>query len=598
MPSTTPHRTIRRLAAASLAAAVIASGIALLPAQPAGAAAPRAEATAALDWIESELTANDHGMPGFAPGAFDWGLTADSVLALAAGGRSADAETVATAQNLLGHVSDYATWDDFGPDYPGVRIAGAFGKLNLVAELQGIDDTADTDGYDLEAEVRATMETTGAQAGRFSDVDPHFHSNNANGFGQALAMLGLSYSDDGVPAQAVTFLIDQQCPSGGFRLTYSGTAGCDSDGSADTDTSAMAIQALLVVDRTPAVRNALVKGLDWLEAKQDASGGWGGTGPTSNLNANSSGLIAAALKAAGRTEAAEDGSDWIAAAALTAANTGTGPANDEVGAIAYTYASRDDAIANGIDDGARDQWRRASSQAVLGLGLPDYGSINRDPVDPVGPLHTAAESFVIAASTDFLGRAPTGTELATQAAKVGTTDASRAAVVKGLAQSDEWIGTIVVGFYEDTLGRGPDPSGKAYWINQLRTGKRTVAQAASEFYASSEYFRNRGGNTVESWVTDLYSRLLHRAPDAAGKAYWVGKTNSRGRVYVAGQMYQSAESRRDRVSNLYQSLLGRQPDPSGRTYWAGKIQTQGDIALAVDLASSNEYLTKAAVRFP
>jgi hypothetical protein len=583
---------------AAVVAVVVAGGPALLPASPAGAAAPRSEATAALDWIEAELSANEHGMPGFTAGAYDWGLTSDAVLALASGGRSRDAETVATTANLLDHASNYATWDDLGSDYPGVRIAGAFGKLNLVAEVQGVDDPAQTDGFDLEAEVRATMEVTGAQAGRFSDIDPHFGSNNANGFGQALAMLGLSYSDDGVPSQAVTFLIDQQCPSGGFRLTYRGTAGCASDGSSDTDTSAMAIQALLVADRTPAVRAALVKGLDWLESQQDASGGWGGTGPTSNLNANSSGLTATALRAAGRTGAAADGSDWIAGAALTAANTGAGPAKDEVGAIAYTYASRDAAITAGIDAGGRDQWRRATAQAVLGLGLPEYGSINREPAAPVVASHTAAGSFVIAASTDFLGRPPTETELATQAAKVTTTSASRAAVVKGLAESDEWIGQIVVGFYEDTLGRGPDPSGKAFWINQLRSGRRTVAQAAAEFYASSEYFRNRGGNTVPTWVTDLYDRLLHRAPDTAGKAFWVNRTATRGRVVVAGQMYQSAESRRDRVTRLYVALLGRQPDPAGRDYWAGRILTQGDIALAINLASSNEYLAKAAVRFP
>lgn len=597
MPQT-PSSSLRRLGSVALALAVSVGAFALIPPNPASAATPRPQAAAALDWMEGELADNGHGMPGFSPGSFDWGLTADAVLALAAGGRSTSTETVATTANLLDHVSEYGTWDDFGPDYPGVRIAGALAKLNLVAEVQGIDDPADTDGFDLEAEVRATMVTSGDQAGRFSDIDPHFGSNNANGFGQALAMIGLSYSDDGVPAQAATFLIDQQCPGGGFRLTYTTTAGCESDASADTDTSGMAIQALLVADRTPAVQAALVKGLDWLESKQDANGGWGGTGPTSNVNSNSSGLITQALQAAGRTEAAGDGADWIAGAALTAANTGTGPAQPEIGAIAYTYASRDAALADGIEANSRDQWRRATAQAVLGLGLPDHGSINRDPVDPVTPTRTAAESFVVAAYADFLDREPTETELATQVPKVGTTTASRAAVVRGLAQSDEWIGAIVVGFYEDTLGRGPDPSGKAYWINQLRTGRRTVAQAASEFYASNEYFRNRGGNTAESWVTDLYSRLLHRAPDASGKAFWVNRTNTRGRVWVAGQMYQSAESRRDRVTRLYVALLGRQPDTGGRDHWAGKIQTKGDIALAIDLASSNEYLTKAAVRFP
>ena len=67
---------------------------------------------------------------------------------------------------------------------------------------------------------------------------------------------------------------------------------------------------------------------------------------------------------------------------------------------------------------------------------------------------------------------------------------------------------------------------------------------------------------------------------------------------MARQFYGSLESRRARVDALYQALLGRTPDTSGRTYWAAKIATEGDLALAVNLAASNEYATKAKTRFP
>lgn len=553
-----------------------------------------ADRAAALHWLADELADNDHGMPGFAPGTFDWGLTADAVLALAAGGEGDDAEVLATTAQLLDHTGDFATWDALGAEYEGVRIAGALGKLLLVAEVQGIDDPTDTDGFDLEAEVRSTMETTGEQQGRFSDIDPHFGSNGANGFGQALAMLGLSHTDDGVPTEAVSFLVRQQCPGGGFRLTYTGPA-CTDAASADADTTALAVQALLVVDRTPAVQRALLDGLGWLESRQDASGGWGGTGPTAGLNANSSGLITQTLRASGRSEPAAAGRAWVSAAALSPANVGTGPAADEVGAIAYTYATRDEAIANGIGASSRDQWRRSSAQAVLALDLPDYGSIERPPAEVVAEATTPTEAFVIAAYEDFLDRSPTESELAARVAQVGA--AGRRAVLDELVRSDEWLGTIVTRFYRDTLDRDPDAGGLAFWTNALRSGRRTVAQAAAEFYASNEYFTNSGA-TVDGWLTDLYEKVLGRSPDAGGLAYWRGRTQARGRVFVAGQIYQSPESRRDRVTTLYGDLLGRAPDAAGLAFWSGRIQRSGDLALAVQLASSNEYATRAVARFP
>lgn len=578
----------------ALATAASSLAVVLAPAAPV-AAAPRPEVAAALTWLEGELAA-EHAVPGFAPGSPDWGLTADAVLALAAGGRGTSAEAVATTDNLLDHVSDYATWDDLGPEYPGVRAAGALAKLLLAAEVQGVDDPAATDGFDLEVEVRATMQTVGAQAGRFSDVNPHFPGDNSNGFGQALAVLGLSYTDGGVPAPAVRFLLAQQCADGGFRLFYDAGAACPAGGLADTDATAVAVMALLVVDRTPAVRSSLVEALAWLEGEQDASGGWGGTGPTAGLNTNSTGLIAQALRAAGRTGAADGGATWTAGLALTSTEVAGTPAAAEVGAIAYDAGAKAAALADGITN--RDQWRRATPQAVLALGLPDYGSIGRAPAEPVGAARTATESFVVAAYADFLERQPTEVELAAAVARVGTSAPARAALLRQLAASDEWIGRLVDRFFTDTLGRPADPGGRAYWTGQLRTGRRTVAQVAAAFYASDEYYVHLGGGTPGTWVDDLYQKLLHRTADAGGRAYWVGRAGSKGRPWVAEQMYQSLESRRDRVTALYQDLLGRGPDATGRDFWAGRVRTQGDLVLAVDLASSGEYATRATTRFP
>lgn len=205
-------------------------------------------------------------------------------------------------------------------------------------------------------------------------------------------------------------------------------------------------------------------------------------------------------------------------------------------------------------------------------------------------------AWATAVYTDLLGRAPTPTEAQTVADRV-MTGTAWATIARELTTSDEWLTTIVTSFYRSTLGRDPDPAGLAYWIGRLRSGGHTVAEVAAAMYASPEYFQGLGGGTPESWVTDLYDEILDRVPSGPDLAYWTGVVADRGRTPVARQIYQSLESRRDRVQGLYQALLGRTAEPAGRDYWAGRILAEGDLALAVELAVSSEYIRRANVRF-
>jgi hypothetical protein len=210
---------------------------------------------------------------------------------------------------------------------------------------------------------------------------------------------------------------------------------------------------------------------------------------------------------------------------------------------------------------------------------------------------TPTASFATAARTDFLATDPAPRRVE---ADVLALDAGlpRATYLTRLSTSDEWLAAVVNRLYQDTLGRPGDPSGTSFWVGQLRSGRRTVAQAAASFYASPEYYRGFGGGTDRTWVADLYPKLLGRPADPGGLAYWTGQTATAGRDSVAVRFYQSPESARARVTGLYQDLLGRAPDPSGLGYWSTRVVTTGDLALAVQLAGSNEYRTRAATRFP
>lgn len=208
---------------------------------------------------------------------------------------------------------------------------------------------------------------------------------------------------------------------------------------------------------------------------------------------------------------------------------------------------------------------------------------------------TGTEAFVIAARNDFLGSAEEADVLADAALIAG--GRSKPTYLGDLAGSDPWLTRIVEGMYDDLLGRPGDPAGVAFWVRRLKAGW-TVAEVAGAFYSSSEYFTGAGGGTVPSWVDDLYLKLLGRPADAAGRAYWVRQVAAKGRPAVAHRFYQSTESARARVAARYEELLGRTPSAAEVEPWVARVIARGDLVLAVNLAASREYATRALVRFP
>jgi hypothetical protein len=156
-------------------------------------------------------------------------------------------------------------------------------------------------------------------------------------------------------AAAIGHLVDQACEDGGFpqQLAPDTCVG-------DVDTTAFAIQALLAVDETATAAEAVA----WLEGQPGADGGFGGAeaGP----NANSTGLAATALAAAGAQDATE-------AARAFLLELRDGCADPDPGAIRYDATRSGDPV-------------RATAQAVLGLlgvGLVDVDAAGASDALPV-----------------------------------------------------------------------------------------------------------------------------------------------------------------------------------------------------------------------
>ncbi len=89
-----------------------------------------------------------------------------------------------------------------------------------------------------------------------------------------------------------------------------------------------------------------------------------------------------------------------------------------------------------------------------------------------------------------------------------------------------------------------------------------------------------GGYPVsEEFITQLYSSILGRQPDAEGMEYWKNKmsTGSTAADLVVG-FFDSQEMKNRKLTNeqylgyAYTAILGRNPEPDGKAYWLGELE--------------------------
>ena len=227
-------------------------------------------------------------------------------------------------------------------------------------------------------------------------------------------------------------------PAGAFRLYYDAavpldsTRGCASDDEADTDATSLALDALLTLDPGPATSAAIDDAAAWLADLQDPfTGGFPGTGPTADPNSNTTGLAVQALNAAGFPDVATGGRSYVGTLQLDADQTAGTPAVGEEGAIALNPGAFDDAISGGIPAPQRDQWRRATSQAVLAFDFPAFAISRADavPVEPARLLDTRPGQPTIDGVQSGTGLTAAGSTLVLQVAGRGGVPADASAVV-------------------------------------------------------------------------------------------------------------------------------------------------------------------------
>ena len=225
-----------------------------------------ASATGGATWLADQLTSAGFIPVSGVPAQANLAATANAVLALASAGDDA----VAThALNYLAlHVNDYVSVD--GSDGPGQLALLILDAHALAA------DPGSFGGSDLVTRLQATEQTSGPTAGLFGAQDATYDGAFRQGLSlSALAAAGVTGTTAVGSAEA--WLEAQQCPDGGWTSLVTADNPCTGDPATftgpDTNSTALAIEGLSAqgVLTSKVARSAT----RFLGAAQDPDGGWG-----------------------------------------------------------------------------------------------------------------------------------------------------------------------------------------------------------------------------------------------------------------------------------------------------------------------------------
>lgn len=126
-----------------------------------------------------------------------------------------------------------------------------------------------------------------------------------------------------------------------------------------------------------------------------------------------------------------------------------------------------------------------------------------------------------------------------------------ASIADVLAASDYLASDAdVLRIYHALLARTPDIDGTKYWLAQTRAGTN-LDGIAWGFSQSAEFTQKYGALTDEQFVTQVYTNVLGRPADAAGREYWLGEVRS-GKLTKHGVVRWMAESAEFKTAHPYE----------------------------------------------
>jgi len=206
----------------------------------------------------------------------------------------------------------------------------------------------------------------------------------------------------------------------------------------------------------------------------------------------------------------------------------------------------------------------------------------------------SVSTFVTHLYQDVLGRQPDASGYAfwVNRLELGTDTQSGASTA--FVTCPEYRTNVIRGFYVNILGRNPDASEVNYFLNLFQQGWSQDGIRAL-FFGSQEFY-NRFGQNPAAFATQMYSQILNRAASANEVSYWVNVLNSSNRdIYrIAQDFLTCKEYEQDEVIASYNVFLHRSADLVGFNFWVGQRQSGMTIeTVAVGFLSSFEYFWRA-----
>jgi Ca2+-binding RTX toxin-like protein len=118
--------------------------------------------------------------------------------------------------------------------------------------------------------------------------------------------------------------------------------------------------------------------------------------------------------------------------------------------------------------------------------------------------------------------------------------------------------------YKAAFNRNPDESGLGYWIGQM-DGGMDLLEVSSRFIDSAEFRTLYGNNPSNAdFLTKVYSNVLGRAPDASGYAWWLNAMNTDATKTKAKVLADFSESPENKAGTEQLVLMGIEYTP-----WSG-----------------------------
>ncbi|MDD6057992.1 MAG: DUF4214 domain-containing protein [Clostridiales bacterium] len=193
-----------------------------------------------------------------------------------------------------------------------------------------------------------------------------------------------------------------------------------------------------------------------------------------------------------------------------------------------------------------------------------------------------------------------------------------AAPASDIQQEETGVTGYVSRLYKQVLERNPDDTGLADWEERLHSGEYTGTDVAVGFIMSQEYLGK--ATTHEEYVDMLYSTVMGREADEAGRAYWVNRLEngmSRGGIlagfvgspefdgickdygiltgsYVSGEVVDQQPEITAFVARMYTIVLERGYDTDGLTDWTAQLlrREKGGGTLSKGFFFSQEFLDR------